>query len=113
MISLPLDPSLTLVALSEPRPQIKDQRTGEISLDRDTGAKLYQLDVALTVPGGRPMTFQLAVPENGLVEIPAYAPFHAVGLTFVSGEKNGRTWQMYRAAGITPLHTANGAGKAA
>lgn len=108
MISLPLDPSLTLVALSEPRPQIKDQKTGEISIDLVTGQKMYQIDAALSVPGGRPMTFQLSVPESGVVEIPMYSPFHAVGLTFVSGEKNGRTWQMYKAAGVTPLHTANG-----
>ena len=107
MISLPLDPSLTLIALSEPRPQIKNQQTGEIATDRDTGARMYQMDVALTVPGGRPMTFQLAIPENGISEdVVAPMPFHAVGLTFISGEKNGRTWQMYRAAGITPLVTA-------
>ena len=107
MISLPLDPSLTLIALSEPRPQIKDQKTGEIAIDRDTGARMYQIDVALTVPGGRPMSFQLSVPENGLsADVVAYSPFHALGLTFISGEKNNRTWQMYRAAGITPLVTA-------
>jgi hypothetical protein len=114
MISLPLDPSLTLIALSEPRPQIKNQQTGEISTDRDTGQKMYQLDVALTVPGGRPMTFQLAVPESGLSdEVAVYSPMHAVGLMFITGEKNGRTWQMYRASGITPLVTQIAKPKAA
>lgn len=108
MIALPLDPSLTLVALSEPRPQIKDQKSGEVSVDTLTGQPLYQIDAALSVPGGRPMTFQLTVLANGLSEVPLYAPFHAVGLTFMTGEKNGRTWQIYKALGITPLHTANG-----
>jgi hypothetical protein len=114
MIALPLDPTLTLVALSEPRPQIKNQQTGEIALDRDTNEKMYQMDVALTVAGGRPMTFQLQFPESGLnADVAVYSPMHAVGLTFISGEKNGRTWQMYRAAGVTPLVTAIARPKAA
>ena len=114
MITLPLDPSLTLMAMSDARPQIKDQKTGEIATDRDTGERIYQLDVAMALPNARPQTFQLAVPESGLSpEIAAFSPFHAVSLIFISGEKNGRTWQMYRAAGLTPLVTSTTTAKAA
>lgn len=103
MISLPLDPSLTLIALSESRLAIKNQQTGEIAIDRETGQKVYQLDVAMTVGGGRPMTFALSVPESGLSEdVALYTPFKALGLVFQTGEMNGRTWQKFKAASIAP-----------
>ena len=106
MITLPLDQALTPVKLSEPRLQIKNKETGEIAIDRETGQKLYQLDVAVTFEGQRPMTFALSVPEAGLSEdVGLYSPFRAVGLTFSTGEMNGRTWQKFRATSITPLNT--------
>lgn len=105
-IALPLDPSLTLFAMSDARPQIKDQQTGEIALDRDTGAKMYQIDAGISIPGSRPMAIQLSFPETGLSEDVAMGSmFHAVGLTYLSGEKNGRVWQIFRAAGLAPLMT--------
>lgn len=105
VIALPLDPKLTLIVMSEPRPQVKNQETGEISIDRDTNQRAYSMDVAMSVPGGRPVTFQMTVPEGGLVDVVVFQPIHAVGLTYMTGEKNGRTWQIFRAAGITPLGT--------
>lgn len=103
MISLPLDSSLTLIALSESRPSIKNQQTGEIAIDRDSGQKVYQLDVAMTVDGGKPMTFVLNVPESGLSDtVTLYTPFRASGLVFQTGEMNGRTWQKFRAVSIAP-----------
>ena len=104
MISLPLDKSLTLIALSESRPAIKNQQTGEITIDRESGQKVYQLDVAMTVDGGKPVTFVLSVPESGLSDdVALYTPFRASGLVFQTGEMNGRTWQKFRATAIAPV----------
>lgn len=107
MISLPLDPSLTLIALSESRLAIKNQQTGEIAIDRESGQKVYQLDVAMTVDGGKPMTFTLSVPESGLSDgVALYTPFRASGLVFQTGEMNGRTWQKFKAVSIAPATQA-------
>jgi hypothetical protein len=102
--ALPLDPNLTLFAMSDARPQIKNQETGEIAIDLETGAKVYQIDAGLSIPGGRPMAVQLNIPEPGLSEeVVTGTMFHAVGLICLFGEKNGRVWQIFRAAGVAPL----------
>lgn len=112
-VALPLDPKLTLFAMSDARPQIKDPQTGEIAIDRDSGQRMFQMDAAMSIPGGRPMAIQLNIPESGLSEdVAVGSMFHAVGLTFRAGEKNGRMWQIFSAAGLTPLVTQAPAPKA-
>ena len=104
MLTLPLESSLTLLVLSEPRPQYKDRANGVMAVDRDTNAPLVTMDLALPMPGGRPQMLQVSIPQPGIPEgLSVGTSVRATGLTYMSGEKNGRRWEIYRASAVTPL----------
>src|ERR1041385_4010427 len=104
MLILPLDCSRPLLVLAAPTPQYKDRANGVVATDRDTGAPLADLSVAVPVDGGAPTVLRLTVPQPGIPENLAMgALVKASGLVFLTGEKNGRTWQMARAISVAAV----------
>ena len=103
MLILPIDPSRPLLLLSTPSPQFKDRVNGIPATDRDTGAPLMEASVALPTENGAPQVLRVSVPAPGVPDGLAMGQMvKATGLTFLTGEKNGRTWQIFRAAALTP-----------
>lgn len=101
MLVLPLDTSRPLLVLAAPTPQFKDRAAGVVATDRDTGAPLADVSLALPVDGGAPTVLRVTVPQPGIPEgLTMGSLVKAAGLVFLTGEKNGRTWQMFRAASV-------------
>jgi hypothetical protein len=104
MLVLPIDGSRALLVLATPVPQYKDRSAGIVATDRVTGAPLVEVPVALTVDGGQPQVLRISLPEPGVPKGLAVGQMvRASELMFVSGEKNGRTWQIFRAASLTAV----------
>ncbi|MBW5254672.1 hypothetical protein JGS39_37930, partial [Streptomyces sp. P01-B04] len=53
------------MAGTDPTLKIKDQQTGEVATDRETGASLYTVTVML-MEDGRAKVLKITVPETGL-----------------------------------------------
>lgn len=103
MLILPIDPSRPLLLLSSPSPQFKDRANGVPATDRDSGAPLMEATVALPTDNGAPQVLRVSIPAPGVPDGLAMGQMvKATGLTFLTGEKNGRTWQIFRAATLTP-----------
>ncbi|MBS2966415.1 hypothetical protein KGA66_25460 [Actinocrinis puniceicyclus] len=103
MLILPIDPSRPLLLLSAPSPQFKDRANGVVATDRDTGAPLMEASVTLPTENGTPQVLRVSIPTPGVPDgLAMGATVKATGLTFLTGEKNGRTWQIFRATAITP-----------
>ncbi|WP_306828791.1 SCO3933 family regulatory protein [Catenuloplanes nepalensis] len=104
MMVLPLDNSRSLLVLTAPAPQFKDKANGVAATDRDTGAPLVEVAVALTMDGGTPQVLRVSVPEPGVPKSLAMGQLvKATGLTLISGEKNGRSWNLFRANALTTV----------
>jgi hypothetical protein len=104
MMVLPIDSSRPLVVLSAAVPQFKDRATGVRATDRDSGALLVSVQVALPVDGGSAQVLRVTVPEPGVpAELVVGGVVKATGLTYLSGEKGGRSWQMFRAMALTEV----------
>jgi hypothetical protein len=104
MLSLPLDTSVSLLVLAAPVPQFKDRAAGVVATDRDTGAPVSEISLALPVDGGGPQVLRVAVPAPGIPDgLVMGSLVKATGLVFLTGEKNGRTWQMFRARAVTAV----------
>lgn len=101
MITLPIDSSAVLLLLGEPRPKFKDRAAGVVDVDRETNQPLVSLDLALMVTNARPQMIQVSVPQPGVGEgLTVGLPVRATGLTYISGEKNGRHWEIFRADAV-------------
>lgn len=104
MLVLPIDGSQTLLVLAVPAPQFKDKANGVAATDRVTGAPLMEVPLALTVEGGQPQVLRVSVPQPAVPKDLAVGQMvKASGLTFVTGEKNGRAWQIFRASALTAV----------
>jgi hypothetical protein len=104
MLVLPIDGSCVLLVLAVPAPQFKDKANGVIATDRVTGAPLVEVPLALTVDGGQSQVLRVSVPQPGVSkELFVGQAVRASGLTFVTGEKNGRAWQIFRASALTAV----------
>lgn len=104
MLVLPIDGSQTLLVLAVPAPQFKDKANGVAATDRVTGAPLVEVPLALTVEGGQPQVLRVSVPQPAVPKDLAVGQMvKASGLTFVTGEKNGRAWQIFRASALTAV----------
>lgn len=104
MLVLPIDGSQTLLVLAVPAPQFKDKANGVAATDRVTGAPLVEVLLALTVEGGQPQVLRVSVPQPSVPkELAVGQMVKASGLTFVTGEKNGRAWQIFRASALTAV----------
>jgi hypothetical protein len=64
-IRVALLPSSVCVAGTGPVLKIKDQQTGEVATDRETGESLYTVTVML-MEDGRAEVLKITVPESGL-----------------------------------------------
>jgi hypothetical protein len=64
-IRVALLPSAVCIAGTEPVLKIKDQQTGEVATDRETGASLYTVTVMLW-EDGRAEVLKITIPETGL-----------------------------------------------
>jgi hypothetical protein len=104
MMVLPIDPSHTLVVLGGPMPQFKDRQAGVRATDRDSGIPLVSVQLALPVEGGSAQVLRVTLPEPGVpAGLVVGGTVRATGLVFLSGEKGGRVWQMFRAAAISEV----------
>lgn len=102
MFVLPLDTTHPLLVLAAPAAQMKDRANGVAATDRDTGAPLMEISVALTVGGGQPQVLRVSVPEPGVPASLAMGHMvKATGLTFITGDKAGRSWHMFKASALT------------
>lgn len=107
MLVLPIDGGRTLLVLAVPVPQFKDKANGVAATDRVTGAPLVEVPLALTVEGGQPQVLRVSVPQPGVPKDLAVGQMvKASGLMFVTGEKNGRAWQIFRASALTAVKAA-------
>ena len=62
------------------------------------------------IDAGAPQMLRVSVPRPGLADKLAAGVFvKATGLTFITGEKNGRTWQIFRAAALTAVKAGGAA----
>ena len=103
MLILPIDPSRPLLLLSAPSPQFKDRAAGIPATDRHTGAPLMEATLALPSGTGAPQVLRVSIPAPGVPDGLGMGQMVKVtGLTFLTGEKNGRTWQIFRATALTP-----------
>jgi len=104
MLVLPIDTARPLLVLGEPVPQFRDRANGVIATDRDTGAPLAEVSLALPVEGGAPQLMRVSLPQPGVpAGLAMGALVKATGLLFLTGEKNGRTWQIFRAQALTAV----------
>lgn len=104
MLVLPLDTSRPLLVLAPPTPQFKDRANGVVATDRDTGAPLSEVSLAMPTDTGTPQVMRVAVPAPGIGDNLTMGTLVKVsGLVFLTGEKNGRTWQMFRASAIAAV----------
>jgi hypothetical protein len=104
MLVLPIDGRGALLVLAPPAPQFKDKTNGIAATDRTTGAPLVEVPMALTVEGGQPQVLRVSVPQPNVPKDLAVGQMvRASGLMFVSGEKNGRAWQIFRASALTAV----------
>jgi hypothetical protein len=100
MLVLPIE-SRPLLVLAGPVQQFRDKERNEPATDRDTGAPLVEVTVALTVEGGQPQVLRVSVPQPGAPKDLAIGQVvRPSGLTLVAGEKNGRAWQIFRATSL-------------
>jgi hypothetical protein len=110
---IPVDTTGALVMVAQdPRPKLKDRRTGEVATDAETGATLMTLDVTF-VANGEAEVMNLTVPETGLPE--GLMPGMPIKLTALvarpwANEFNGekRSGIAFRASAVT---VANFGGK--
>jgi hypothetical protein len=104
LLFLPIDTTVPLLVLAAPSPQYKDRAAGLVATDRDTGAPLSEISLALPVDGGAPQVLRVTVPTPGVPDgLAMGSTVKATGLVFLTGEKNGRTWQMFRARVLTAV----------
>jgi hypothetical protein len=90
-----------LLVLGGPVSQYRDKERNEPATDRDTGAPLVEVTVALTVEGGQPQVLRVSLPQPGVPKDLAVGQMvRPTGLTMVAGEKNGRAWQIFRATSL-------------
>jgi hypothetical protein len=62
------------------------------------------VQVALPVDGGSAQVLRVTLPEPGVAAgLVVGGVVKATGLTFMSGEKGGRVWQMFRATALTEV----------
>jgi len=102
MRTIPVDTSVGLLfTAGGARPQIRNHVTGELATDRDTGAPLMTVDLVFNT-GGRPELIQVSIPRPGIPEeLEAGMPVKVTGLIYMTGEKNGRRWEIFRADAVT------------
>jgi hypothetical protein len=107
MLVLPIDGTRTLLVLAPTAPQFKDKANGIAATDRETGAPLVEVPLALTVDGGTPQVLRVSVPQPSVPkDLHVGQMVRASALTYVAGETNGRAWQIFRASGLTAVKAA-------
>nr|WP_244945608.1 hypothetical protein [Couchioplanes caeruleus] len=90
--------------LAPPVPQFKDKEKQVPATDRDTGAALAEVPLSLIMDGGQPQVLRVSIPQPSVPQgLTTGQLVKATGLTLIAGEKNGRAWQMFRAAALTTV----------
>ncbi len=104
MLVLPIDGGRGLLVLAPAVPQFKDKANGVVATDRETGAPLVEVPLALTGDSGQPQVLRVSVPAPSVPKDLAMGQVvKATGLTLFAGETKGRPWQMFRASALTVL----------
>lgn len=103
MLIVPMDSTRTLVALGPANPRIKDQKTGEMDLDRVTGEQLLEVQLVMQMDEGAPLAMLVSVPQSGIVdEIQMGSMVKATGLRCITDvSAKGKHWAMYSANALT------------
>jgi hypothetical protein len=110
MRAVPYDTSeAVLLCVTDPRPRIKNYKTGEIDVDRETGVPLLTVDVAINF-GGRAEVVAVMVPQPAVDEsVKVGASVSATGLVYRHGiSDKGRPWEMFTARALTAASEPEG-----
>ena len=104
MLVLPIDGSRPLLILKPPEPQFKDKDKKVPVTDRVTGAPMVEVPVALILEEGPPQLLRIAIPQPGVpANLATGTHAKVTGLTFITGDKDGRPWAIFRASALTPV----------
>ncbi|MDQ0843359.1 hypothetical protein [Streptomyces sp. V1I6] len=101
MPSFKIDTSTAVVFVAvEPQAKVINKQTGEIAVDRETGAKM--MTVGLTVADeGEANLYTVSIPETGVPEgITLGMPVKVVGLKARDWERDGRHGIAFRAVAL-------------
>jgi hypothetical protein len=91
----------TVICVVPPKPQIKNFQTGEVYLDRETGAPVMGLTVTWILEG-RAQSLELGVPQPGVPEgLKMGDVVVPTGMTAYLWEKNGRHGVLFSAKALT------------
>lgn len=118
MRQIPVDTSAAAMMVAQPpQPKVSNRQTGEIAIDRESGAKLMTVDVMFVLDGSAEI-LTVTVPEPGISgELVMGTPVALTGLVARPWENefNGqrRHGISFRAAAVTSLAETAGKAKAA
>jgi hypothetical protein len=110
-IPIPVDASrLTFVVVTDPRPRLVSQDTGEVKTDRN-GQTVYQVGLSAADPSGRVELVNVSVPGEPPVKIgQVVLPAGLVGFVWEQTRNGELRWGIaYRADAINPVNTAKAA----
>ena len=103
MMVLPIDPSHTWWCSAARCRSSRTVRRG-CGPRTATADPLVSVQLALPVEGGSAQVLRVTLPEPGVpAGLVVGGTVKATGLVFLSGEKGGRVWQMFRAAAISEV----------
>jgi hypothetical protein len=112
MRQIPVDTSAaSIMAAQPPQPKVANRQTGEIALDRETGAKLMTVDVMFVLDGNAEI-MTVVIPESGVpADLAMGTPVALTGLVARPWENefNGqkRHGISFRAVAVTSLADAS------
>jgi hypothetical protein len=110
-IPIPIDTTrLAFVAVTEPRPRLVSQKTGEVKVDR-SGQTVYQVGLSAADPTGRVELINVNVSGEPQVHVGQMVnPAGLVGFVWEQVRDGEARWGIaYRADAITTIHPAKAA----
>jgi hypothetical protein len=91
----------TVICVVPPKPQIKNFQTGEVYLDRESGAPMLGLTVTFILEG-RAESLEMSVPQPGVPEgLKMGDVVIPTGMSAYLWEKNGKHGVMFSAKALT------------
>jgi len=117
MPSFKIDTSTATVFVAVPPvPRLANRQTGEVAMDRETGAKLYTVGLTLCDEGSADL-LTVSVPETGIAaDLPVGSPVAVTGLRardweseFNGQKRHGISFRAVAVTSLVPAPAASGA----
>jgi hypothetical protein len=118
MASFKIDLSSAVVFVATPpTPKVISKQTGEVAIDRETGAPLMTVGLLISDEGEGNL-YQVTVPETGIPEgLPPGTPVSVIGLkardwenTFNGQARHGISFRAVAITALVPAAASNGKG---